>query len=145
MLSVSNPVLRVHLGRLRTCWIELSLQREHDFALLQELQFGHLLGHLLDPCPLPFRHQTHLRGSLGRRVPAEASFVSLDALWHPRGITARPQVTFCASLGPICCPWGFFVVTVWHPFARFRHGFIAHSQGIIFGDYFCLPYGDPIQ
>ena len=43
MLSVSNPVLRLHLGCLQTCWIELSLQREHDFALLQELKFGPFL------------------------------------------------------------------------------------------------------
>ena len=65
MLSSSKPVLRLHLECLRMCWIELSLQREHDFAFLQELQFGHLFGHLLDACPLPFRHQTHLRGSVG--------------------------------------------------------------------------------
>ena len=65
MLSVSNPFLRLHLGRVRTCWIELSLQREHDFALLQELRFGPLFGYLLDPCLLPFRHRTHFKGSLG--------------------------------------------------------------------------------
>ena len=61
---VINPVLRLHSGGLRTCWIELWLQPEHDFALPQELQLGPLFGDLLDPCPLPFRHQTHLRGSL---------------------------------------------------------------------------------
>ena len=65
MLSVSNPVLRLPLGCLRTCWIELSLQRELNFALLQELRFGSLFGYLLDPCLLPFRRQTHFRGSLG--------------------------------------------------------------------------------
>ena len=47
MLSLSHLVLRFHLGCLRTCWIELSLQRELDFALLQELRFGPLFGHLL--------------------------------------------------------------------------------------------------
>ena len=64
-LPVTNPVLRLHLGCSRTCWIELSLQRELDFALLQELPFGSLFGHLLDPCPPPFRRQTHLGSSLG--------------------------------------------------------------------------------
>ena len=39
-LSVTNPVLRLHLGCSQTCWIELSLQRELDFALLQDLRFG---------------------------------------------------------------------------------------------------------
>ena len=42
VLSVSNSVLRLHLGCLRTCWIELS-QRQHDFALVQELKFGPFL------------------------------------------------------------------------------------------------------
>ena len=65
MFSMSNPVLRLHLGCPQTCWIELSLQREHDFTLLQELQFGPLFGHLLNPCPLHFRRQTYLRSSLG--------------------------------------------------------------------------------
>ena len=40
-------------------------------------------------------------------APTEASFVSLDALYHSQRITARPRVTFCSFLGPICCPWGF--------------------------------------
>ena len=44
MLSVSNPVLRLHLGCLRTCWIELSLQRELDFPLLQELRLVFFFG-----------------------------------------------------------------------------------------------------
>ena len=37
MLSVSNPVLRFHAGCFRICWLELSLYRELDFVLLQEL------------------------------------------------------------------------------------------------------------
>ena len=65
MLSVSNPVLKPHSGFLQTCWIELSLQRELDFALLQELQFGHLFGHCLESFLPIFRRQTHLSGSLG--------------------------------------------------------------------------------
>ena len=65
LLSLSNQVLRLHSGCLRTCWIELSLQREHDFAILQELKFGPLFGHLLDQCPPSFRRQKHLRSSLG--------------------------------------------------------------------------------
>ena len=94
MLSVSNPVLMLRLGCLRTCWIELSLQREHDFAILQELQFGTLFGDLLDPCPPSFRRQKDLGARLG------ASVASFDALWHLRGVTARPPVTVIPSWVP---------------------------------------------
>ena len=68
MMSLSNPILRSHLGCLQTCWIELSLQRVLHFAFLQELQFGSLFGCLLDSVPLPFRCQMHLSGSLGSYV-----------------------------------------------------------------------------
>ena len=142
MLSVSNPVLRLHLGCLRTCWIELSLQREHDFALLQELQFGHLFGHLLDPCPLPFRHRTHLRGSLrcSCGLPLrpllpplmlsgirKGSLLALGSLFAPPwvpftalGVLFRDRVLSICSLSTwFHCPfsgdyfWGLFLLAIW--------------------------------
>ena len=116
VLAGSNPVLRLHSGCLRTCWIELSLERELDFTLLQEFQFGRLFGHLLDLCPLLFIAK-HISGLhlVPLWAPAETSFASLAALWHPPGITSRPRVTFCSFLGslgprfgdpvaPICSP-----------------------------------------
>ena len=107
MLSVSNPVLRLHLGCLRTCWIELSLQRELDFALLQELRFGPIFGYLLDPCLLPFRHQTHFRGSLGSSVGSHCAFICLlAALWHPQRITCSPSGHFLLAHGSRLLPLG---------------------------------------
>ena len=87
MLSLSN------LWCLRTCWIELSLQPELDFALLQELPIGCLFGSLLDSFPFPFRCQTHLRA-------IETFFASLAALWHPPGITAQLRSLFASSWVP---------------------------------------------
>ena len=61
---IEQPCFEAPLGCLRTCWIQLSLQPELVFVFFQKLRFGNLFGYLLDPCPLPFRHQTYLRRSL---------------------------------------------------------------------------------
>ena len=101
MLLVIDPVLRLHLGSLWTCWIEFSLQQELDFALLQELQFGHLFGHFWSLFVAKRISGAHL-------VPlwalTETFFASLIALWHLPGITAGPPFTFCSFLAPLCCP-----------------------------------------
>ena len=127
--------LRLHFW----CWIEFSLQRELDLAFLQDLGLGPLLG-------ARWTHVHFLFVAISisgvHLVPlwahTEASFVSLDALCHSQRITARPRVTFCSFLAPICCPWGLPLGTMWHQFLCFRHAFIAHSR-----EGFCSPSGVP--
>ena len=136
LLSVSNPVLRLHLGCLRTCCLELSLQRELDSALLQGLLFGPLFGHLLDPCSLPFRHQTYLRSSLGCScglllrpllpplLPSairQGSLVVLGLLFAPSWV---PSVAIAAFLGT---------------------RLLTFDMGALPCGYFCLPSEVPIQ
>ena len=97
MLLVSNPDLRPHLGCLRTCWIELSLQRELDFALLQEL------------CGSPQRQQERegrgsqafivvvVQGACFQEIPTripqnpvQVPVVSLRSAWEVSGAPGGP-------------------------------------------------------
>ena len=119
-----------------TCWIELPLQRELDFHLLQGLQFGFLFGHLLCPCQFPFRFWGPIWLLYGLALRPLLS--SLDALLRPLGIIVLPWVAFgftsaqfaafgvhfwgaLAILGAcfwsVRCPFAPFAD--WHPFTPF--------------------------
>ena len=89
--------------------IELPLQRELDFHLLQGLQVGHLFGHLLCPCQLPFRLLGPIWLLYGPALRPLSS--SLDAFWRPPG----PLLFLGSRLAPTPARFAAFGVFFWGP------------------------------
>ena len=117
VLAVSNPVLRLHSGCLRTRWIELRFQRELDFTLLEEFQFGRLFGHLLDPCPL-------------RSIAKRISGPHLGALAEPLSFPLKLSGIRKASLLALGPPLGPLFSRSWDPFAALGVSFQGHVAPI---------------
>ena len=87
----------------------LSTRCSESSILLQELLFKSFLDTFWDYVRFLFIAK-HISGAhlVLLRAPAEASFTSLDDVWHLQRITFRSRFTFCLFLGPVCCPWGLF-------------------------------------